>query len=194
MKGKNRKKYERLISMSVKNRRIFILLTGFRDGGSKLLRAFTGCKYTHASIGLDEDMNTFYSFVNKGFMVEKINRYLKPGIKPYSCKLYALKVTEKVYCAVKKIIQDFLLIKSDLTYCKTGVAMCLFGIPYTKNRSFFCSQFVAETLRRSKAAKPERGSCLYFPEDLTDIPGLEPEYQGNHRDFFNKYCVSLSIV
>lgn len=180
--------------MSIKNRRIYILLTGFRDTGSKLLRAFTGCRYTHASIGLEEDMNTFYSFVYKGFIVEKAVRYLKPDTKPYRCSLYELKVTEKVYNAVKKVIAGFMSIKGRLSYSRLGVAMCLFRIPYKKNFSYFCSQFVAETLRLAKAAKLCRDSSLYFPEDLPDISGLKLLFSGNHRELFNKYCVSLSYV
>lgn len=180
--------------MSIKNRRIYILLTSFRDTGSRLLRAFTGCRHTHASIGLEEDMNTFYSFVYRGFVVEKLARYLKPDSKPYKCRLYELKVTEKVYNAVKDVIEGFKNLKSRLSYSKLGVAMCLFKIPYRKKFSFFCSQFVAETLRRSKAAKLSRDSSLYFPEDLPAISGLRLLFSGNHRELFNKYCVSLSIV
>ena len=66
----------------MKKRKIFILLTKFYDTGSKLLRFATGTYYTHASIGLEEDMNTFYSFVLKGFIEEKITRYNKPGRIP----------------------------------------------------------------------------------------------------------------
>ncbi|MBP3580266.1 MAG: hypothetical protein J6K12_03340 [Clostridia bacterium] len=180
--------------MSKKSRRIYILLTGFRDVGSFFLRAFTGCEYTHASIGLDEDMNTFYSFVYKGFMVEKIARYLKPSSKPFSCQLYELKVTEKVYSSIKKALKSFTCLKSKLSYSKLGVAMCLFKIPYKKNYSFFCSQFVADILRRTKAAKIRKDSGMYFPEDLKRIDGLKLRFVGNHRDFFSNYCVSVNLV
>jgi hypothetical protein len=44
-------------------RKIYILLTRLPNFGSKFLTLVTGFYYTHASIGLDEDMNTFYSFV-----------------------------------------------------------------------------------------------------------------------------------
>ena len=190
----NFSKCERKIYMSKKSRKIYVLLTSFRDIGSIFLRAITGCQYTHASIGLDEDMNTFYSFVCKGFIVEKIGRYLKPGVKPFNCKLYEMKVTEKVYASVKKAILSFVNIKNKLSYSKIRVAMCLFKIPYKKNRSFFCSQFVARILSLSKAAKLEKDSGMYFPDDLKKIDGLKPVYIGNHRGLFNKFCVSVSVV
>ena len=62
--------------MASKKKNIYILLTNFHDGGSKLLHFITGNKYTHASIGFEEDINTFYSFVYKGFLVEKISKYI----------------------------------------------------------------------------------------------------------------------
>ena len=77
-----------------KSRKIYILLTRFHDFGSKMVRCLTGYKYSHTSIGLDEDMNTFYSFVCKGFIVEKITRYVKPDRKPFACQIYELSVTE----------------------------------------------------------------------------------------------------
>lgn len=58
----------------MKNKKIYILFTRFPDNGSKVIEALTGCYYPHASIGLEEDWNTFYSFVTKGFIVEKITR------------------------------------------------------------------------------------------------------------------------
>ena len=44
-------------------RKIFILLLHFSDIGSLAMQYYTDFYYTHASIGLEEDMNTFYSFV-----------------------------------------------------------------------------------------------------------------------------------
>lgn len=52
-------------------RKVYVLLTRFPDNGSKTIGFYTNFYYTHASIGLDEDMDTFYSFVKKGFFVEK---------------------------------------------------------------------------------------------------------------------------
>lgn len=52
-------------------KKIYILLTRFPDNDSKTIEFLTNSFYTHASIGLEDDLNTFYSFVTKGFMIEK---------------------------------------------------------------------------------------------------------------------------
>ena len=92
----------------MKRKKVYILLIKFTDFGSKAITSITGCKYPHASIGLEEDLNTFYSFVNKGFIIEKITRYVKPERQPFQCQLYEFEVSEKVYNTVKEIIQRYL--------------------------------------------------------------------------------------
>ncbi len=160
-------------------RKIYLLLIRFPDTGSKMIHAFTGFNYTHASIGLEEDLNTFYSFVVKGFIVEKIDRYVKPDRTPYPCRLYELEVSERVYDRVKAIVHAFETHSRELEYSRMGVVMGLCRIPYKKKFRYFCSQFVAEVLRLSRAVQLQRDSNLYFPDDLRRLPGMRLNYQGN---------------
>ena len=168
-----------LIERRNKTKKIYVLLTCFPDAGSKFLRAVTGFQYTHASIGLEEDMNTFYSFVEKGFIVEKIDRYIKPDRIPFPCRLYELPVSEGVYDRVKEIANLFTRQKKELRYTRMGVLLGLMRIPYRKRKQYFCSQFVAEVLEKSRAMRLSKNSALYFPEDLSKLPDLELHYQGN---------------
>lgn len=78
-----------------KKRKIYILLTRLCDNGSKAIGFLTSSYYTHASLGLEEDLNTFYSFVTKGFMIEKISKYIRPDRDPYPCVLYEMEVSQK---------------------------------------------------------------------------------------------------
>ena len=174
---------EKLLKKDKRTKNIYVLLTRFGDGGSKFISNLTGCYYTHASIGLEEDMNTFYSFVYKGFIVEEITRYLKPGRDPFPCELYKIEVCEKVYKRVKKRLLSFVNAKSRFSYTCSGVAMCLFGIPYEQKTRYFCSHFVAETLKRCGAAEMKKKSCLYLPGDLRKIEKLQLTFEGNLLTF-----------
>ena len=98
------------------SRKIFILLTRMLDNGSKAMRLVTRFSYTHASIGLEEDMNTFYSFICKGFIVEKITRYLRPDREPFPCLLYEMEVSEEVYQNIKEMLNIFVENKKILRY------------------------------------------------------------------------------
>lgn len=169
-------------------RKIFILLTRFPDNGSKVLEAITGCYYAHASIGLEEDPNTFYSFVCKGFIVEEITRYIKPGRDPFPCQVYELDVSERVYQRVQKLLLHFVEKKHSLRYTKFGLVLSVLRIPYQRRHHYFCSHFVAEILTRSRAARLHKHSALYLPGDFRSLPGIRLRFQGNMQSMLHHFA------
>ena len=97
----------------MQKRKIYILLTKFYTQSANTLEFIKEHYYTHSSIGLEEDLNTFYSFVNKGFIVEKISRYALRE-QPLPCCLYELEVSETVYNKVKTELEAFVNKKEQL--------------------------------------------------------------------------------
>ena len=174
--------------------KINILLTRFPDNGSKVISFFKKTFYTHVSIGLEEDLNTFYSFVWKGFIVEKVTRYIKPDKEPYPCRMYELEVSENTYEAIKNILFDFESNKSIYHYAKLGVVLGVIRIPLKQKNRYFCSQFVAEVLGRSKAIQLKKDSVLYFPGDFNKLTEASLTFQGNLRDFVNRYGLSTATI
>lgn len=171
-------------------RKMYVMLTQFPGIDAKALRYYTRFPYIHASIGLEEDMNTFYSFVIKGFIVEDIARYNKPGRDPFPCALYELEVSEEAYQKAKQMLQNFVANKNALRYSKWGLFLCLIGIPNHLRRQYFCSHFVAEILQRSKAAKLKKSSSLYLAKDLSRLKGVQLVFQGN----LQRYCAQFQRV
>lgn len=97
---------------------ILILLTRFPNAGSKVIETLTGSCYIHASIGPEEDMNTFYSFVCKGFIAEKITPATSVRTEsPSPCRLYELSVSENTYTSIKSVLEHFVARKSDCATC-----------------------------------------------------------------------------
>ena len=132
-------------------------------------------------------MNTFYSFVTKGFLVEKITKYVRPDREPYPCQLYEMKVSEKTYNAVKNLINGFVTKKEMYHYAKLGVAFGLLHIPFVRKYRYFCSQFVAEILEKANAVHLPKLSALCFPRDLAKLPGKVLAFQGNLQAFLNRF-------
>lgn len=163
-------------------KKLYILLIRFPDRGSQWIEALTGCRYAHAAIGLDEDLNKFYSFKAKGFITEEITRYLRPDREPFDCQLYELQVSEKKYVHVKHLLQLFKMRREELHYTRLGVVLGLLRIPYRRRYHYFCSQFVADILYYSEAAELKKSSALYLPGDLRKLAGLRLVYQGNMQD------------
>lgn len=171
------------------NKKIFILLTRFPDAGSRAIEFITGFHYTHASIGLEEDMNTFYSFVCKGFIVEKITRYVRPDREPYPCQLYELDVSEKVYNSIKNLLISYTEHQCDFRYTRLGVALSLLHIPYKRENAYFCSHFVADVLKQGNAVDLNKDSAKYLPGDLRMLPGLKLNFHGNMRSMLQHFGI-----
>lgn len=164
-------------------RKIFVLLTQFPGREARLLRWYTRCPYTHVSIGLDEDMNTFYSFVMKGFIVEDINRYNRPGRKPFRCELYSMEVSEETYQEVRSYIGTFVRRRSSLHYSKVGLALSLAGIPWKIKNGYICSYFVAEILQRCTDARLKKHAMLCMPKDFTRSRNFRMVFRGDLRNY-----------
>lgn len=173
----------------MKKKKIFILFTGYFGFVPEVLKVLTRFKYNHVSVGLEEDKNTFYSFVKTGFIVEKINRYIKPTREPFPCKLYEIEVKNNVYKKIKKILNDFVKNKKLFQYNKIGVILSLLNIPYRRKYHYFCSQFVAEVLQDSKILKTKKDSRLYFPKDFLKLPNMKLEFEGTHKSFLTYFNI-----
>lgn len=171
-------------------RKTFILLTRFPDTGSKAIHFFTGFRYTHASIGLEEDMNTFYSFVVKGFIAEKITRYVRSDKALLPCLLYELEVSEEVYGRIKEVIRSFAEKKELLRYSRLGLVLSLFHISFGRQNYYFCSQFVAEVLKYSGAAYLKKDSELYLPCDFRNLQGVRKKFQGDLTGMVEQFNIT----
>ena len=179
----------------MKRRKLYLLLTKFPDNGSKVIEALRGCHYPHASIGLEEDLNTFYSFVTKGFIIESVTRYVKPDREPFPCQVYELEVSDNVYRRIKDILEYFIEFREILHYTKLGVVLSLFHIPYRRDKfGFFCTQFVAFILEASGAVKLEKKNNHYFSDDLKRLPGMKLNFQGNLQTMIKFYGLPRSIA
>ena len=175
-------------------RKIYILLTRFYGNSSIAFGILTNSYYNHASIGLDEDLNTFYSFVKKGFLVEKITRYIRPDREPYPCMLYEMEISQKTYDEIKETIQGFVSKKHMYRYAKIGVVLGLFRIPIIQKHRYFCSQFVAEVLGNTNTVSLTKSSALYYPRDLIKLPNKKMIFQGNLQSFLDKFVLQPSSM
>ena len=60
---------------------VSILLTKYSDWISNIVYVLCGRGYTHASISLEENADTYYSFNYLGFAVETVSKHRKRGVK-----------------------------------------------------------------------------------------------------------------
>lgn len=176
------------------NKKIYILLTSFPDAGSKMVGFMTHSIFTHASIGLGEDMNTYYSFVWKGFIVEKITKYLKPNVKPYRCELYEFEVTAEQHDIIKQIVLEFEATKQNYRFARWELVLGLMRMPIIRRNRYYCSQFIADVLKKSEVLKSKRNSARFFPKDFGKLAGGNMIFKGNLLGYAQKFLLLPSVA
>ena len=148
-------------------------------------------RYNHVSLGFEEDMNTYYTFTYKGFTVENIiRRATKPDREPFPCELYEIEVPTHIYRDMQERVRTFVEHPDNYRYTKFGAALRVFlNIPTRRERAYYCSQFVAEILKSSGAAKLERWAPYYLPHHLRALRETRFKFQGNLMEYLRAYGI-----
>ena len=168
-------------------KKVYILMIRYPGAMADFMVRYTRFEYTHITIGLEEDPNTFYSFNKKGFFVEKITRYLKPGREPFPCVLFEIDVSKKAYRRVKKLLQAYTARKKFLHYTNRSLVTCFLGIPWKIPDHYFCSEFVAEVIQRSGIAFLPKHCSLCLPHHISRLEELKLIFTGNVQTMVEHY-------
>lgn len=145
---------------------VTILWTRYSDWISSLVYHLAGSGYTHASLGLEEEQGIYYSFNYRGFCVETLEKHRRRGVRQsMSC---VLQVPDEAYQRIRDQLEGFKLHRSEYRYTRLGVTFCLMQIPFLWRKHYFCSQFVAELLKKAEALPLAKRAELYLPNQLWD--------------------------
>lgn len=153
-----------------KKRIITVLLTRYYSTFSNFIYFVSGKGYTHASIALDDENEYFYSFNCTGFKKEYPKKHRRRSGRSVS---YQLEVSEEDFEKIRQKIREMESRKEQFHYSRLGVLFCLMRIPFHRKNHYFCSQFVMEMLKMSRAVLLAKDSSLYFPNDLPDELGRQ---------------------
>lgn len=145
-------------------KKVTILLTKYSDWVSELIYFLCGHGYTHASIGLEEDPDTYYSFNFRGFCTETTEKHRRRGVTV--SQSYEVAVSDDAYARIQARVADFRQRRTTMRYTRLGVVFCFLHIPFTWKNHYFCSQFVAETLQATNALPLQKRASLYLPNDF----------------------------
>ncbi len=165
---------------------IFILLTKSDTYVSKIIKLTTSDTYTHVSISFDESLQPLYSFSRKfvnlplpaGLRTEPLTKGFYKKYDYIPCALYELKVEDEIYAAAKQQVEKMMVKAPIYRFSVIGLILCRLGIPFHRQRHYFCSEFVSEVLHRSNALLLPKEPCLMRPNDYTKIPGLSCLFEG----------------
>jgi len=179
---------------SERNRKLYIILSYSGTAPAKLIKLWTREPYSHASIAFEEDLSEMYSFARKGiwnpfnagFIREDIHTGIFGKKENTKCNIYCIKVTEEQYLAVRKEIEKFKSMQDVFSYNYLGIWYAAINKSVPRKNKYFCSQFVAEVLKRSGINIFFKNSDLVRPRDIRLNPWLKTVYKGKLTDYERK--------
>ena len=172
-------------------RNIYIMLSQTNTGCSRILQFFTRAPYNHASIALDEDLNSLYSFARQNLYIPLIAGFVREDISEgiYKihdntlCEIYRLSITQMQYDILEKSIQKFKDNEDKYRYNFAGLVAMLFNIPFERQHHYVCSQFVAYVLQEAKVVDFEKHFTLMRPYDFKSLSNLDLVYSGKLSEY-----------
>ena len=145
---------KRIIVCLSRDRTFFSNMTYLADGGG----------FTHASLGLDEAAEFYYSFNFKGLKKEYRTSLKK---KPRRMERYIITVTDEAWQKLRDILAEMEAQKERYQYAKLGVSRRLMNLPNDpEDDKYFCSQFVAAVLKASGCVDIRTNPAECTPNDL----------------------------
>ncbi|WP_326974522.1 hypothetical protein [Caproicibacter sp. BJN0012] len=187
-----RKEEPRVYRLQRRKKYISVLLTKYSDVTSNMLQIMTRGKYTHASLGITED--EFFSFVTKGFHVERPAKILSRMREDIPCALYRLRVSDDVYEELSWKLHQLSDCGQLYKYSRLGLFLCLLHIPHFMERHYFCSRFVAEILQDCEALKLRKPSSLYLPDDFAKERQLKLCFEGTLKELIASDVKRMNIL
>lgn len=146
---------------------ISVLFTRGHNLFSQFVYYLSGRQYTHASIGLGNDTDTFYSFDSRGFREEHpSHRTLHNNYKDSLC--YQFNVDKEDYCKIAQTIKQYKEQKSSFRYNLMGAIFSILHLyfPIRNKKVYFCSEFVTEQLKKIQGIELKQSANMYLPTHL----------------------------
>lgn len=170
---------------------VYVLLTNTGTLFTRVIKSFTRAPYNHASLVMDETLEGIYSFgrkqatnpFNGGFIKEDVYNGTFRHFPETTCKLLRIAVTDQQKASLEKMICEFEKNKNIYRYNLIGLIGVLMNANLQPALSYFCSQFVAESLRSSGIQLWNRPSTLVTPNDFLVHEQAETIYEGYLYDY-----------
>ena len=174
-------------------RSVYILLARTETFFSRAIHVATGEPYTHASLSLNRDLSSMYSFARRwrkvpcfgGFVKEKVDGGVYGDHPNAPCALYEIRVSESTHNRLCEYVAALYEHRYLWHYNYLGAAANFFGKSHCGNHSRFCSEFVAKALLDSGAlptgseSRPFLDPGRVRPSMLAELPGAHCVYKGN---------------
>ncbi|MFD1849819.1 hypothetical protein [Oceanobacillus bengalensis] len=170
---------------------VYIMLSDTGTIFTNIIKKYTRAPYNHASLSFDPELREMYSFgrknpknpLNGGFVKENVFTGTFSRYRETTCVIYKLEVTDREVEKMKRILEIFIRNDNKFLYNILGVIGVSLKEPIEFSNSYFCSQFVAEVLRRSGIKLWDKLPVMVTPDDFRNNERLQLIYEGKLFDY-----------
>ena len=181
-----------------KDKELFIVVTQTGTFVSRVIKFVTKAPYNHVSLSLDENLDKMYSFARKrpphvfpsGFMQETMSNSLFGMIDTIPCQIYQVRVSEKQYETVGKMIDAFDEIANEYKFNVLGFVSMFFRFRLRRAKRFMCSQFVAYVLSNSHIITFDKDYSLVTPEDIRKNEKMIMIFDGDLKEYVSGKAIA----
>lgn len=162
---------------------MYILLTDTGSFFTKLIKLYTKQPYNHASISFDRQLTEVYSFGRKKmanpFQAGFVKEDMKQGLFQQSaCAIYSIDVTEEQWNEMKQLVEKMKVQKDTYRYNFLGLFGYIMKKPIKRKKALFCSEFVANVLKKGSLIDFDLSPSLIAPSDFQKILEWNQLYEG----------------
>ena len=170
---------------------IYIVISQTGTALSRLLKFITGAKYNHASISLQSDLETMYSFgrtnpynpFHGGFVTESPHYGTFKRFSGTKVEVLSISVSDGQYINLKQMLEGMAKNKKRYHYNYLGLFLAGAKIHYKQATSYYCSEFVKEMLVRNGIRGAADLADIVEPMQFLTLPSANHVYSGKLRDF-----------
>ncbi len=174
----------------MEKQKIYILQMHTKTLPARLVKLFTGYKYSHVAISLDRDCEIIYSFgrrslrniFNGGFVKQSKNDEFFEKFNKTVCRIYELNIECESYDKLKNILSFMEANQEKYKYDFLGAVLRYLNIHIHFKNKYVCSTFVAEALQQSGAYKFNKKIHLVKPIDFESLDGAKLIYTGEYKN------------
>ena len=178
---------------------VFIVLTHSGTAMANIVKAFTGNKYTHASISFDSSLDPMYTFGVKGpktfgsesgFVIQNTKSEFYKNYKALYA-VYVMYVNQLQYEAMQRALQKFIDKKDEWKYDLVNLVSIWLNRPSEKSKKYFCSRFVAEII--NAGYRLDKVPSLYKPQELKGLSNITLVNKGNNLRYYNPMITDANL-
>ena len=161
---------------------------------SRMLKIITGASYNHASVSLDRNLQTMYSFGRRnpynpvwgGFVMESPKRGTFKRFSNTEVVVICLSISGAQYREIMAYLSSMFYERKKYRYNYLVLFLGAFHVRYLSKNRYYCSEFVKDLLIRFHVAGEDQFELITQPIHFLRIADGHVVYRGKLRNYSGK--------